>query len=760
MNRLFNWLLLLTVFLSLSYILHADEKITKNEIRAIWVTRWDYKNPYDIKQIVQNAKKHHFNMILFQVRGNGTVSYPSKLEPWGREFGGINPGWNPLTEAITSAHQEGIQLHAWVNVLTGWSGTNSPKDQKQLYNAHPEWFMVDEDQQSTPLNSHYVWLNPILPEFQKHLYEVVVELSKIVDLDGIHFDYFRFPGPGFSYDDRSIQLFKDKYNVAPKDSSEMWNNFRRDAITNWLKKVYEDVKRENPELVFSSAVIGDYDNGPNLYLQDSQNWLRKGIIDIIFPMIYTEDIRMFERWINRYSQFDYGRFICPGLMIYENSTTLQDQINSVRQFNFPGISLFAYSLLFPEHKPNKMANDIQVSLFTEKTSLPEFPKSINQKQISEVHWFPKNPTTKDSIQIVCKVIGIESDNSYEVFGTWKGKTSSATSYKIEFQQISKKPEYWFSKTKILPKQNENDYKLQIYAKLDNDYLEISSEEYQIIFDTPAEYFQPKGQIGPLMTRAIKAIVGYDHSIWIYEPEVGLHNILQYGTEAAFSPITTFRDDRGKEQSFSGLSGMVTLPDSTIEILIIKNGKTYTLENKNNKRVFKVSHKLPMPGMDFSVDEKGFYYLLQKKGWYKTNQHGHIISRIFYEKVHTPNNIAVSPNGEFVLLACRTEGIVHSWQREENQITYKRISDLGTHNVGMGGITCDKNGNIYLAATPRNFVKVWNQNFELVDLLLGGKPSIHGPRLAIPSPYGDLVYIIAIGATTPVRMTKWQKIRAF
>ena len=109
MNRLVNCFLIFTIFLPLSHIVQANDKTTKkNEIRAIWVTRWDYKNPNDIKQIIQNTKNYNFNMILFQVRGNGTVSYPSQLEPWGREFSGVNPGWNPLAEAINRAHQEGI----------------------------------------------------------------------------------------------------------------------------------------------------------------------------------------------------------------------------------------------------------------------------------------------------------------------------------------------------------------------------------------------------------------------------------------------------------------------------------------------------------------------------------------------------------------------------------------------------------------------------------------------------------------------------
>ena len=52
------------------------------EARVLWVIRDSYESPEDVKRIMQNAADYHFNIILFQIRGNGTVYYPSRLEPW------------------------------------------------------------------------------------------------------------------------------------------------------------------------------------------------------------------------------------------------------------------------------------------------------------------------------------------------------------------------------------------------------------------------------------------------------------------------------------------------------------------------------------------------------------------------------------------------------------------------------------------------------------------------------------------------------
>ena len=359
------WIFIITILLSIIQTVSAQNA---NEIiRAIWVARWDYQSSDDIKQIVNNSANCNFNIILFQVRGNGTVHYSSKLETRAKQGGSI-PDWDPLAEAIKETRRNGLQLHAWINVYPGWRGIKPPEDKTQLFNKHPEWFMVDEDQKPMALNPKYVWLNPILSDVQDYLAEIVYELAEVPDLDGIHFDYFRFPGPGFSYDNVSLQIFYQKYHTNPGDSYELWNKFRRDVITDWLDKVYKRVKQNNPNFIISSAVSGDYDLGTNLYFQDSHLWLARGIIDIIFPMVYTEDTRTLELWLKGHESDQYGKYIWPGLQINNDFLILQDQIALVRQFGFAGVSLFSYSSLFPDHQPNQNADFLRNKIFKQKAA--------------------------------------------------------------------------------------------------------------------------------------------------------------------------------------------------------------------------------------------------------------------------------------------------------------------------------------------------------------------------------------------------------
>ena len=158
-------LALLTVFpLLISLLLTGAAPAHLPEVRAIWVTRFDYKKPADVEAIVANCARAGFTDIFFQIRGNGTVSYPSRVEPLAFELTsenaattGRNPGWDPLKIAADSAKKQGIRLHAYMNVLPGWRGTQDPpRSAGQSWTAHPEWFMVDSlGQRMRPTSGYF-----------------------------------------------------------------------------------------------------------------------------------------------------------------------------------------------------------------------------------------------------------------------------------------------------------------------------------------------------------------------------------------------------------------------------------------------------------------------------------------------------------------------------------------------------------------------------------------------------------------------------
>jgi uncharacterized lipoprotein YddW (UPF0748 family) len=134
-------LLAVTALVAVLYVTITPAESGLSEVRAIWVTRFDYTTPEDVRRIIGNLADAGFTDVFFQIRGNGTTFYPSKLEPWAHELSGdelsklgTDPGWNPLQLAIDSAKPSGLRVHAYMNVLPGWKGNEIPLgDARQLW---------------------------------------------------------------------------------------------------------------------------------------------------------------------------------------------------------------------------------------------------------------------------------------------------------------------------------------------------------------------------------------------------------------------------------------------------------------------------------------------------------------------------------------------------------------------------------------------------------------------------------------------------
>ncbi len=279
-------------------------KYGSKPIRAIWVTRWDYKSPSDIARVMANCKEAGFNTVLFQVRGNGTVCYPSKIEPWADEFGGRDPGFDPLAVACKEAHRQGLSLHAWVNVIPGWRGDKPPSNPRQLFNAHPDWFWHDAWGRRQPLG-WYCSLNPCYPEVRKHLVSVTREMVAKYPIDGLHLDYIRFPNewnnsypagatvPDYPRDRRTLALFKKATGKTPDQAPAAWNAWRTEAITQVVRDIRAMIRKTDRSVKLTCAVGASPEEAKRNHFQDARTWVAEGLVDAVFPMNYDADMRVY-----------------------------------------------------------------------------------------------------------------------------------------------------------------------------------------------------------------------------------------------------------------------------------------------------------------------------------------------------------------------------------------------------------------------------------------------------------------------------------
>lgn len=327
----------------------------KWEVRAVWLTTAggaDWPKSYDVAvqkrtltDIFETLQKKHFNTVFFQVRSRGNTFYKSRYEPWAAELTGTlgeDPGWDPLDFAIDEAHKRGMEIHAWFNVAKVYNGgqpaLSSPR---HVLRSHAEWAQQYEGEW---------WVDMGRPEVRAYTENLIMELVRLYDLDGIHLDYIRYPGEKFE-DWSSFRLYSDGLE------RDQW---RRNNITAFVRDIYVQIQKEKPMMKLGSAPLGIYrpipgaQSGFSAYAalyQDARLWLQEKIQDYVAPQLYWDFGEQtnpndpdFRALCLDWSKNTYGRHLYAGLGVYRENIQkeITEQIYLTRTAGCQGQSFFRY----------------------------------------------------------------------------------------------------------------------------------------------------------------------------------------------------------------------------------------------------------------------------------------------------------------------------------------------------------------------------------------------------------------------------------
>ena len=318
-----------TIFslLLLPFLAAFAQTAPKHEIRATWLTTlggmdWPsakatsasgiQKQKEELCRILDELQQAHFNTVLFQTRLRGDVVYPSAFEPFAESLTGTegrNPGYDPLRFAIEECHKRGMELHAWIVAIPiGNARQVRTLGRNALNRKHPSLCKQFK-------GSWY--LDPGNPAVDDYLASIVREIVSGYDVDGIHLDYIRYPEQG--------ERFPDQATYRKYGKRQALKQWRRNNITRIVQRIYTETKRLKPWVKVSSSPIGKYrdtgrysSQGWNAYeevYQDAQQWLREGIHDALFPMMYFQGNHFYPFALD-WEENKNGRWIIPGLGIY------------------------------------------------------------------------------------------------------------------------------------------------------------------------------------------------------------------------------------------------------------------------------------------------------------------------------------------------------------------------------------------------------------------------------------------------------------
>ena len=336
----------------------GDPVVASTETRAVWVTRFALSSEAALKAILDKAKANNFNTVFLQVRGTGDAYYTSTLVPsWGGGKGlGADPGWDPLGVGVSYGHSLGLQVHAYLNAMTGWTKTASGPNPipattpQHILEAHPE-FTCKTASDTYPDDDGYVWIGAD-PAYRTHMADVAEEVFTNYAVDGIHLDRIRTPCADCCH--------TAALDAAFQAEGGTWDDFSRKQIDETVKAIYDRIIAKKPSIILSASVWGIHKRLTNCtgatsegwsgYHQDSIGWAQKGFIDMLNPMIYWPiKAGACTDWAALADYFAAnmnGRLLVAGMTAARGSfPELAADIDYARQKKLAGTTVFASTYL-------------------------------------------------------------------------------------------------------------------------------------------------------------------------------------------------------------------------------------------------------------------------------------------------------------------------------------------------------------------------------------------------------------------------------
>lgn len=361
---------LLTSILSL-FLLNTSNA-SDQMIRGLWVVRHEITTPEKIDSLLSIAARYQFSDLFVQVRGRGDAYYNSAHEP---KAEGLDADFDPLHYLISQNRHDNIRIHAWINVFYLWSSDSFPKSPQHLLNQKPEWVVypawmaADSSLRHRKGDSEGWYNSPLLPEVQQHIFRIAEDIISKYEVDGIHLDYIRFPGRDFDYHPAVRHSFKKTYLLDPLEFKidkeafvdkysqvgyelyyNRWTRFLRDGLSEFVKTLWQQIKRENGDIIISAAVKADMSEAHLRFYQEWDRWLKEGWIDWAVPMNYTVNNVEFLNRIRRMVHSGMMNKLLIGISLYNQSESAAiDKVRAVNDLSMNGFVLFSYKQ-FRENK--------------------------------------------------------------------------------------------------------------------------------------------------------------------------------------------------------------------------------------------------------------------------------------------------------------------------------------------------------------------------------------------------------------------------
>jgi uncharacterized lipoprotein YddW (UPF0748 family) len=325
----------------------------QREFRAVWVATvanidWPSKRDLTTEQqqaemrvILNRAQELKLNAIVLQVRTSADALYASPIEPWseyltGEQGKAPQPFYDPLELWVREAHQRGIEVHAWFNPYRArHTQAKTPNARNHVANTMPH---------AVKSYGGFLWMDPGEAAASKQTLDVILDVVRRYDIDGVHIDDYFYPYPvpvpGSETPPASPDDTPAPRAELPFPDDAAWSayvagggklaraDWRRQNVNILIEQIYNGIKREKPHVKFgiSPFGIGKPDKRPpgiagfsqyDKLFADAELWFANGWLDYFTPQLYwpigqkaQSYTTLLDYWANENPK---GRHLWPGI---------------------------------------------------------------------------------------------------------------------------------------------------------------------------------------------------------------------------------------------------------------------------------------------------------------------------------------------------------------------------------------------------------------------------------------------------------------
>lgn len=309
------------------------------EGRAFWNHSGTGAYPGDWERTARELAAAGFNMVLPNMLWGGLAHYPSDLLP---RSATCEEHGDQIAQCVAAARRHGLEVHVW---KVNYNLSTAPR-------TFVEQMRRDQRTQVSHTGQPHDWLCPSHPENLKLELDSMLEVARKYDVDGLHFDYIRYPDGSHCYCDgcrarfeaaRGQPVARWPQDVYAGPAREAYRHWRCQQITALVEAVSREAKKLKPQIKISAAVFGAYPDCRESVGQDWVRWVQAGLLDFVCPMDYaTSDLQFVNLVSNQLRLIERRIPMYPGIGAWQLSSPDRavGQIQHARALGAAGFTIF------------------------------------------------------------------------------------------------------------------------------------------------------------------------------------------------------------------------------------------------------------------------------------------------------------------------------------------------------------------------------------------------------------------------------------